>query len=118
MSVSAGAESLSDALAAASGLARLFGEAGRRLYLVGGVVREAVAGRTLQGADLDCTTDALPAEVRVIVAAAATSLWTQGERFGTIGCVVTAPRRSRSPPTVRRATTAARANRPSPSAAM
>ena len=81
-------EALSAALAAASGLARLFDDAGHRLFLVGGVVREAVAGRFLTGADLDCTTDARPATVRRIVSRVATSLWTQGERFGTIGCVV------------------------------
>ena len=79
---------LSAALSAASGLKRLFDAAGHRLYLVGGVVREAVAGRFLTGADLDCTTDARPATVRRIVSDVATSVWTQGERFGTIGCVV------------------------------
>lgn len=81
-------EALSAALSAASGLRRLFDAAGHRLFLVGGVVREAVAGRFLSGADLDCTTDARPAAVRLIVSSVATSLWTQGERFGTIGCVV------------------------------
>ena len=81
-------EALSSALAAASGLTRLFDAAGHRLYLVGGVVREAVAGQFLSGADLDFTTDARPASVRRIVSGVATSLWTQGERFGTIGCVV------------------------------
>ncbi len=81
-------DALSPALAAASSLARLFTAAGYRLYLVGGVVREAVAGRFLAGADLDCTTDARPPAVRRIVGGLATSLWTQGERFGTIGCVV------------------------------
>lgn len=79
---------LAAALEAASGLARLFSTAGHRLYLVGGVVREALAGRFLAGADLDCTTDARPQAVRRIVGGVATSLWTQGERFGTIGCVV------------------------------
>ena len=81
-------EALSAALSAASGLSRLFDAAGHRLFLVGGVVREAVAGRFLPEADLDCTTDARPAAVRRIVGDAATSLWTQGERFGTVGCVV------------------------------
>ena len=81
-------EALPAALSAASGLRRLFDAAGHRLYLVGGVVREAVAGRFLPGADLDCTTDARPATVRRIVSDAATSVWTQGERFGTIGCIV------------------------------
>ena len=79
---------LSSALAAASGLTELFDAAGHRLYLVGGVVREAVAGQFGAAADLDFTTDARPATVRRIVGGVATSLWTQGERFGTIGCVV------------------------------
>ena len=81
-------DALAAALSAASGLTQLFRAAGHRLYLVGGVVREAVAGRFRPGADLDCTTGARPQEVRRIVGEAATSLWTQGERFGTIGCVV------------------------------
>ena len=81
-------EALAAALSAASGLTRRFEAAGHRLFLVGGVVREAVAGRFLPGADLDCTTDARPATVRMIVSSVASSLWTQGERFGTIGCVV------------------------------
>lgn len=81
-------EALSAARRAASGLTLLFEAAGHRLYLVGGVVREALAGRFLAGADLDCTTDARPATVRRIVREVATSVWTQGERFGTIGCVV------------------------------
>ena len=81
-------DALSAALAASSGLARLFAAAGHRLYLVGGVVREAVAGRSLADADLDCTTDARPPDVRRIVDRVATSVWAQGERFGTIGCVV------------------------------
>ncbi len=81
-------EALSEARRAASGLARLFEAAGHRLYLVGGAVREAVAGRFTPGADLDCTTDARPAIVRRIVRDTATSVWSQGERFGTIGCVV------------------------------
>ena len=84
----AASDALSAALSASSGLARLFASAGYRLYLVGGVVREAVAGRFLDGADLDCTTDAHPPDVRRIVDGVATSVWTQGERFGTIGCVV------------------------------
>lgn len=81
-------EALSTALAAASGLTQRFDAAGYRLYLVGGAVREAVAGRFRAEADLDCTTDARPAEVRRIVDGAATAVWTQGERFGTIGCIV------------------------------
>ena len=36
--------------------------------------------------DLDLTTDALPAETERLVRGWADDIWTQGERFGTIGC--------------------------------
>jgi poly(A) polymerase len=38
------------------------------------------------GRDIDLTTDALPAETKRLVKGWADSVWTQGERFGTIGC--------------------------------
>ena len=69
-------------------LSGLFAEAGRRLYLVGGAVREALAGRPLSDTDLDFSTDATPAQTRRIVEAAADSVWTQGERYGTVGCTI------------------------------
>ena len=69
-------------------LADAFAAAGHRLYLVGGIVRDLVADPT-SGADpspdFDLTTDARPAEVKAIVGPIAEALWTQGERFGTIG---------------------------------
>ena len=37
------------------------------------------------GDDIDLTTDAPPAQIKAIVAPIADALWTQGERFGTIG---------------------------------
>ena len=36
--------------------------------------------------DLDLTTDATPPDVKAIVGPWADTVWTQGERFGTIGC--------------------------------
>lgn len=69
-------------------LASRFTDAGHRLYLVGGVVRDALLGRTSPGDDVDLTTDAPPAVIRRLVAPLATALWTQGERFGTIGARV------------------------------
>ncbi len=67
-------------------LAERFEAAGKRLYLVGGVVRDLLDGRVLTaGSDLDFTTDARPDETKQIVAGWADALWTQGERFGTIG---------------------------------
>ncbi len=70
-------------------LGEAFAAAGHRLYLVGGVVRDLLLGREFDDAsDLDFTTDATPAEVRALVAPLASALWTQGERFGTIGAKV------------------------------
>lgn len=69
-------------------LAERFSAAGRRLYLVGGVVRDLLVNRTGDGSspeDLDFTTDARPEEIKEILAAWAPTIWTQGERFGTIG---------------------------------
>ncbi|MFI5043456.1 MAG: CCA tRNA nucleotidyltransferase [Acidimicrobiales bacterium] len=69
-------------------LADAFAAAGHRLYLVGGIVRDLFAEPTSGGdpsADFDLTTDARPAEVKAIVGPIAEALWTQGERFGTIG---------------------------------
>lgn len=68
-------------------LARAFGDAGHRLYLVGGVVRDlfAVRERTDRD-DLDLTTDAEPDQIKRLVAPLSDAVWTQGERFGTIGC--------------------------------
>jgi len=68
-------------------LAERFTAAGYRLYLVGGVVRDLLLDRDMSsGRDIDLTTDALPAEVKKLVAGWADSVWSQGERFGTIGC--------------------------------
>jgi len=67
-------------------MAERFAAAGKHLYLVGGIVRDLLAGRPLDGEfDLDFTTDARPAETKAIVAGWADAVWTQGERFGTIG---------------------------------
>nr|WP_316044745.1 CCA tRNA nucleotidyltransferase [Acidiferrimicrobium sp. IK] len=66
-------------------LAARFESAGRRLYLVGGVVRDAVLGRLDDNGDLDFTTDATPDETEAILSGWADAVWTQGKRFGTIG---------------------------------
>jgi poly(A) polymerase len=65
-------------------LAERFAAAGHRLYLVGGTVRDLLLGKELVG-DFDCTTDARPPETKAILAGWADAVWTQGERFGTIG---------------------------------
>jgi len=67
-------------------LADRFTATGRHLYLVGGIVRDLLLGRPILG-DYDFTTDARPGEVKAILAGWADAVWTQGERFGTIGAV-------------------------------
>ena len=79
-------ERLQKLVAETAEVAELFAAAGHRLYLVGGVVRDAIVGRLSDGADLDFTTDALPDETERIVGRWADSVWTPGKRFGTIGC--------------------------------
>ena len=67
-------------------LAERFAAGGHRVFLVGGVVRDALLGLPLDTAfDLDLTTDAQPSAVKAILEEWADTLWTQGERFGTIG---------------------------------
>jgi poly(A) polymerase len=68
-------------------LAERFRAAGHRLYLVGGTVRDLLVGRERQRDidDFDVTTDARPQEIKAILAGWADAVWTQGERFGTIG---------------------------------
>jgi poly(A) polymerase len=68
-----------------TGLAARFTDAGFSLYLVGGVVRDVVIGRLVDGADLDFTTDARPDDIEALVAGWADAIWDQGRRFGTIG---------------------------------
>lgn len=80
---------LKDVLAETAGLAEIFAGRGWRLYLVGGMVRNLVLGGVgLGGGDYDLTTDAHPGEVRQMVEPLAEHMWTQGERFGTIGCSI------------------------------
>ncbi len=68
-------------------LAHRFAGAGKALYLVGGSVRDALfpAG-ALADPDYDLTTDARPDEIERLIAGWADDVWTQGARFGTIGC--------------------------------
>jgi poly(A) polymerase len=68
----------------ADDLARRFEQAGHRLALVGGSVRDALLGRL--GNDLDFTTDARPEQVLAIVRPWADAVWEVGIAFGTVGC--------------------------------
>lgn len=70
-------------------LAERFAQAGHRLYLVGGIVRDLWLDRALDASsDIDLTTDASPATTKSLVAELAEAVWTQGERFGTIGILL------------------------------
>ena len=66
-------------------LAERFIAAGHRVYLVGGIVRDLLADRPLDQPDIDLTTDARPADIKTLLNGWADAIWTQGERFGTIG---------------------------------
>ena len=70
-------------------VADAFEAANQPVYLVGGIVRDVLLGRDLgPDHDLDLTTPAHPSEVKAIIAPIAEAVWTQGERFGTIGAKV------------------------------
>ena len=66
-------------------LAARFESAGHRLYLVGGTVRDLLVDAGRDDYDLDLTTDARPDAIKACIAGWADAVWTQGERFGTIG---------------------------------
>jgi poly(A) polymerase len=65
-------------------LARLLGDAGHQCLLVGGSVRDALLDR--DHSDIDVATDAHPEVVERLVRGWAEHVWTQGARFGTVGC--------------------------------
>ncbi len=64
-------------------LAGRFAAEGKRLYLVGGSVRDAVLGRPTN--DFDFTTDARPAEIQKLLSGWADAQWDTGIAFGTVG---------------------------------
>jgi poly(A) polymerase len=66
-------------------LALRFERTGFLLYLIGGVVRDAVLDRLGPDHDLDFTTNARPDDIEAVVAGWADAVWLQGKRFGTIG---------------------------------
>lgn len=68
----------------AEDLGRRFQDAGFKLALVGGSVRDTLLGRL--GNDLDFTTDARPEQVLKIIRPWAEAVWEVGIAFGTVGC--------------------------------
>jgi poly(A) polymerase len=72
-------------LAELAPLADRFAAAGHRLYLVGGTVRDLLVGAGTGDFDIDLTTDARPPAIKRCLDGWADSIWTQGEKFGTIG---------------------------------
>ena len=85
-------------LAELAPLAHRFRAAGHRLYLVGGTVRDLLAGDGSAAPvgngelfDFDATTDARPDEIKQLLRGWGDAVWTQGERFGTIGAKKAGP---------------------------
>jgi poly(A) polymerase len=77
---------LAPLLESAAPLAARFEARGKRLYLVGGSVRDALIGDVdLERVDIDLTTEARPEEILDIVRGWADAVWEQGRQFGTIG---------------------------------
>jgi len=77
-------ERFAPVLAELQPLADRFAAAGHRLYLVGGTVRDLLLGKVIEG-DFDLTTDARPEQIKKMLSGWSDALWTQGEKFGTIG---------------------------------
>ena len=71
-------------LAELAPLGDIFRKANRRLYVVGGTVRDLLLDRAMGEVDFDFTTDARPDETKRFLTGWADAVWTTGERFGTI----------------------------------
>jgi poly(A) polymerase len=85
-------ERLQPLVQATADLSDRFRAAGHTLYLVGGSVRDAIVSEPTGATgperdDLDFTTDARPDAIEDVVRGWADAVWTQGKRFGTIGCL-------------------------------
>lgn len=68
-------------------LAGLFADAGERLYLVGGSVRDAILARGGEELDFDFATSARPDRIATLLEGWADSVFRVGEAFGTIGAI-------------------------------
>lgn len=69
-------------------VAERFLSAGFPVFLVGGIVRDLELGAGIDELDFDLTTPARPAQIRMLIDPVAEAVWSQGERFGTIGCMI------------------------------
>jgi len=77
-------ERLEAVLAEAGPVVEQLVAAGHTIYLVGGIVRDLLLDRD-RGTDIDLTTDARPPQIKAALSGSVAALWSQGERFGTIG---------------------------------
>ena len=77
---------LPDVLSEVQSLTTAFSDAGYSLYLVGGIVRDIHLGVPIADLDFDLTTEARPEKIRELIAPLSDAVWSQGEKFGTIGC--------------------------------
>lgn len=84
-------ERFAPVLAELAPLAERFRANGHRLYLVGGTVRDLLVDSGKSDFDLDLTTDARPPQIKACLEGWADNIWTQGEKFGTIGAFKTDP---------------------------
>jgi poly(A) polymerase len=73
-----------------------FRAAGHRLFLVGGTVRDLLLASERTDYDFDATTDAHPTQIKACLEGWADAIWTQGERFGTIGALKRGPHGDRT----------------------
>ena len=77
-------ERFAPVLAEVAPLGELFRAQRKKLFLVGGSVRDLLIDRATTELDFDFTTDARPDEIKSIISTWADAVWTPGERFGTI----------------------------------
>lgn len=79
-----GVGALLEVPAAAIELGERFRAAGHELYLVGGIVRDLLIGRPIDGKELDFATDASPPETTKLLKAWGEHVYLVGVRFGTV----------------------------------
>ena len=77
-------DALNEVIRRAEPVAECLRALGHRSFVVGGLVRDLHTGGGSSG-DVDMTTDARPEVMKEAFASIADDLWSQGERFGTIG---------------------------------